>query len=305
MAQNAGGSNLPRTPDGHPDFQGVWTSRFLTPLERRDGVRALVVTDEEAKALAAEAYARRHGDEFGPDDPDVKAANIQNFARVNGEWRTSLVTAPSDGKVPYIPEVRQQNEAARKVMLSGAADGPEARPQFERCLAGTGRAPFDIVPAHNMRQIVQTPGHLMLYTEEGGDVRIIEIGGVHRPPALDSFIGDSTAHWEGDVLVVETLNQRIRPGISPGSRVLERLMLLSADELLYRYTIEDPTIYAQPWSAEFSLNRSNERIFEYACQMANYTLGNILHVARMAEERRAIAADKEKGKPKPKKQVKR
>jgi hypothetical protein len=285
----SGQQPIPRTSDGHPDFGGVWSSRFLTVLERPDGVAQLVLNDEQARALARGRYDRERADGFVT-DPDGYAADVTDLMRVNGEWRSSFITEPADGKLPLNPDARRARVDFGVRANGGVGDGPEARPDFERCLSGTGVAPLNIVPANNMRQIVQTPDHVVVYTEEGGDVRIIPFGDDRRRPEFAGVLGASRARWEGDTLVVETLGHRPQAGWrGPLARIIERFMLVSPDEILYRFTIEDASLYTARWTAEYPIHRSSQRIYEYACQMANYSLPTILAHARETERRAAAA----------------
>jgi len=183
-------------------------------------------------------------------------------------------------------------EMARQDAVNSASY--EVRPVFERCLTGTGSPPMWLVPAENIRQIVQTPDHMMLYTEEGGDLRVFGINASHRPAALTSNLGDSVARWEGDVLVVETVGARDhafpffnnRYVVRRQSRVVERFSFVSPDEILYRFTIDDPAVYTRPWSGEFSLSRARVRAYEFGCHEGNYSLPGILGAARIADARK-------------------
>ena len=284
---------IPRTVDGRPDFQGVWMSGSLTPVERIEGAKALVATDEEARTLAAGAYvkARSREQEINV-DPEGLSADLKELARVNGQWRTSQVVDPSDGKIPRTVEGKRRFDEATQRRKELAND-PEARGLWERCIAGLGRAPLMAEPSFSLRSIVQTSSDLVIYTEQGGDPRIIGIGAEHRPPALTSVLGDSIAWWEGDVLVIETLHQRAEP-YRPETRVVERLSLPSPDEVDYQYTVQDEVLFQRPWTAEFSLHRSRLPMYEYACSEGNYGLANILQAAREADKRSAASMAKSK-----------
>ena len=69
--------------------------------------------------------------------------------------------------------------------------------------------------------------------------------------------------------------------------MIERFTRLSANELLYQYTVEDPKAYSQPWLAEYSLYRTDQRMFEHACHEGNYSLPNILRAERVKDARKA------------------
>src|SRR5262249_14685401 len=148
-------SDIPRRADGHPDFGGTWGSRFTTTIERMPGATALVVGDAEAEALGQDAYKRGTTRGAG-DDPNVSWSNIRNLLRINGEWRKSQLTMPADGKLPLTQQGRDMvaNDTSAAAMRP---EGPEARNEWDRCIAGTGRAPLRAMVGDNLRQIVQTP----------------------------------------------------------------------------------------------------------------------------------------------------
>ncbi len=279
---------IPRTADGHPDFQGVWSAKGLTPLERIPGASGLVIGDEEQSWLVSAIRERARSPAMGATiDPNLIAADVKTLTRVGGQWRSSWITEPPDGKLPLTDEGKRLRD-----QINPLTD-PEARGPWERCLVGTGLAPMWSVPVENIRQIVQTRADLVIYTEEGADTRIIGIGASHRPAAIKSRLGDSTARWEGDVLVVETLNQidnyapfpTMPQSVRVQSRIIERFSLLSPDEILYRFTIEDPVIYSAPWSAEYSLNREHSTAYENGCHEGNSSLPSILRTERLKEWR--------------------
>lgn len=299
----------PRTPEGYPDFQGVWSNEWLTPLEKTGGLAApLSVTPEQAAAAVAmiRKAAARLGDLAN--DPEAGDPDAHLLARVRGEFRTRLIVEPDDGRLPYTPEGMkllnvQQAWFGQRVMMA-RGDGPEDRLTWERCLAGMGQAPLLFGWSVNgMRRVVQTPDALVIHSEAGGETRIIRIGGERLPETMRSFIGDSIGRWEGDTLVVETTGFRTDDQfrmsivgrsimVRPDSKVIERFTRLSDDELNYQFTVEDPAIYAKPWLAEYSMVRSGDAMFEFACHEGNYGLTNILSGARAGERRRAEAAAK-------------
>ncbi len=281
---------IPRTAEGRPDFHGDWVTRFPPEIfQRIEGATGLVVGDEEAHALMLSMW--KHDQERNVSDPGDELATVYLLPKVKGEWRTSMLTSPTDGKAPLTAHA----EALRKrsdEMFEAPADGPELRDWSERCLSGTGTAPFGMYPTGNIRQIVQTRDHVVIYSDDSGDTRIVAIGAEHRPAAILTFTGDSVARWEGDVLLVETLRLRdewpertLLPGLVVGaeSKVIERFSLLGPDELFYQFTVEDPELYKEQWSAEYVMARQTARFLEHACHEGNYSLGNILRIARAAE----------------------
>jgi hypothetical protein len=282
---------LPRTPDGHVDLSGFWNTRGLTTMERA-APGPLVVDPERASSAAGRVYELiRSPARETTTDPNAYAADVQTLGNVGGQWRSSMITVPEDGKLPLTTEGRRRLDVAAARSATANALGPEQRDDFERCLAGTGRTPLSLVPANNFREIVQTGDYVVIYTDEGGDVRKIRLHGSPIPEPLKSRYGDSIGRWEGDDLVVTTRNMLPYANDFPwgaivvgeGSQVIERLTLLSAGELLYRFTVEDPALYSQPWSAEFSMRRSVAETYEFGCHEGNYSLVNVLQAARVME----------------------
>lgn len=227
---------------------------------------------------------------------------------VNGEKRSSLVIDPPDGKIPPMTaEGRARDEALgglagrtdvleRRGERPNSFDDPELRPLGERCLTGWGwTAGPPILPNslyNNLKQIVQTPTQVMLMTEMNHEVRVIRIGGTHLPPHVRNWSGDSIGRWEGDTLVVETTNYtnktRFR-GSSEHMRLVERFTRLDTGTLLYRFTVEDPTTWAQPWTGEYTWVTTDEPMYEYACHESNYALGGILRGARVEDAEKAAS----------------
>ncbi|OYX49048.1 MAG: hypothetical protein B7Y90_09010 [Alphaproteobacteria bacterium 32-64-14] len=286
-AAYAQASDIPRTADGRPDFQGYWSNEFLTPLERIKGASALVISDAEAETLVDGIRAERATDKF---EEATAVPEAKQLARVRGEWRTSLIFDPPDGLLPLTPRGQAQR-AAFPVMNDRTAGNPEERGNTERCLAGPSRAPI-LIPVEGMfNQIVQTPDAFVFLPDHFNDVRIVRIGGKHGPAELTSWVGDSIANWDGDTLVVETTHlrpdesARQRVVMGPQSRVVERFRYVSPNELLYQFTIEDFALYAQPWKAEYSFTRTTLPPHEFGCHEGNHGLEGILRGARVAEER--------------------
>jgi hypothetical protein len=286
LAEAASARPIPRTSDGHPDFGGFWQTAFITSTGRMDGATKLVVSDEEAKELSRRYVEFANSPAAGTlVDPDFFVSGVEKLAKVKGEWRTSLITTPASGVQAYTDEGKRL-DAQRKQWNQLPADGPEMRNLFERCMVGIGSAPMTPVPSTIVRQFIQTPDHLVI-ASDGNDTRIVGFDAQSRPAAIVSPLGDSTARWEGDALVVHTtrLSGEVHKNIitRPESRVIERFEMISPDELLYRFTVEDTAIYAGPWSAEFVLTRSKERIYEYSCHEHNYSMVNILQAGRVAD----------------------
>jgi hypothetical protein len=297
---------LPRTADGHPDLTGIWTNATLTPLERPEALaKQPVLTDKEAAAYEKQRLTtgnmdRRDGDA----EADVARAYNDLFydrgsqlARVDGTKRTSFIVDPPDGKLPNLTASAQARlEEIRANARLHPADRPENRSLPERCLLwGTAGPPMVPGPYNNTYQIVQTPGYVMILIEMIHDVRIIPLdAGPHLPPNVRLWMGDSRGRWEGDTLVVDTTNftskTRFR-GSDENLHLIERFRRVDADTILYKFTVEDPTAFTKPWTAELPFLATTGSIFEYACHEGNYALMDILKGAR-AEEKKAADAGK-------------
>ncbi len=298
LSEAPGPRPVPRTADGHPDFSGNWGHAFLTSTGRMQGARSLVASDAEAKALSEAMIKWANSDDAGVViDPDFYVANVTELLRVGGEWRTSLITAPADG-VQHYTELGKKLESSYVARRDGTPNHPEERPLFERCLVGAGSAPLTPIPARLVRQFVQTDDHLVI-SSDGNDVRIVGLNALPRPPAIVSPLGDSTAHWEGDTLVVHTtgISGQIHTQIitRPQSRIIERIRLTGPDELFYQFTVEDTEIYSEPFSAEFVMQRTTNPVLEYACHEGNYSIVNILQAGRVADQKATKARQARSG----------
>jgi hypothetical protein len=296
----------PRTPDGYPDLQGIWTNSTLTPMERpRELGTKKVFTEEEAKSWENRDLTQGSRDRRdGSAEEDVGRAYNELFfergtklARYGGMIRTSLITDPADGRIPALtPEAEKRLEAARAYAALHPADTPRDRSLTERCLHWQASGPPMLPgPYNNDYQIVQTPGYVMILVEMVHDVRVIPTDGrPHLPPTVREWIGDSVGRWEGNTLVVDTTNftgkTRFR-GSSENLHVVERFTRVAPDSILYAFTIDDPSTYTKPWSGELPLVASLGPIYEYACHEGNVALMGILAGAR-ADEKKAEAGGK-------------
>ncbi len=312
-------TKLPRAADGHPDLSGVWTNASVTHLTRMPGTSKLVIGEAEAKALLkSNPMLRRldadaapvNSEEGAPSPGDPGGYNAfwldpgRNFGEVKGEFRTSWIVDPADGELPL-------TETGHKLMAKAnayarAADtpaGPDVLEPWDRCLIssrGSG-GPGMLNNIYNSNyEIVQTRGAVTIVVEMIHDARIIPIfpskvaaQAGHGPAALHPWLGDATGWWEGDTLLVETVNVNAEQGragpiyLTPQGKVTERLTRATASQIFYEFQVEDPTYYTRPWRAQMSLNSSKDPLFEYACHEGNYALPDILRGVRAAEAKAA------------------
>jgi len=302
----------PRT-DGHPDFQGIWTTQTFTPLQRppRYAGREFL-TDEEAveltKLLTQGGVDPLAGDIFGAGDDDrlKRVRQVDPTHYNNADWlttsqpkalssrRTSLIVDPPDGRIPPLTEEGKQRAAARRAMAG--FDSYENRPLQERCVVWTHEGPPMLPPPYNdVLQIFQAPGYVAILRELATNLpRIISTDGrPHISENVRQWAGDSRGRWEGDTLVVETANFNDKTafqGSSATLHVVERFTRVSADRILYKFTVDDPATWTRPWSAEIPMMHTDGHPYEYACHEGNYGMVNTLRGARAADKRAAEAA---------------
>ena len=271
---------------GDPDMQGVWSFATITPLERSASHAGRErLTGEEVVALNAEALTR--GDQ-PPPPGDPGAYNAFWFDRGESTGRTALIVDPPDGRIPFTPEGRQRLDA-RRALLGRPARGPEDRTPGERCVHHTKAGPPMSAGGYNNHlRLLQTPGYVVIWTEQIHDARIIPTDG--RPPiagGIRQWMGDSRGRWEGSTLVVETTNfngKAAYQGSADGLHLVERLTRTGAGALEYEYTVSDPATYARPWTAAITMTPIEGDLYEFACHEGNYGMEGILAGAR-ADER--------------------
>jgi hypothetical protein len=307
---------IPRTADGHPDLQGIWTNATITPFERpAEFGDSRALTAEQAEKLER-AEVQYNDERAKPSDlskPDEFATcrsgtgatcGYNNFwldrgsqvTTIGGEKRTSLLVEPANGKVPPLTPERQKVMAER-MKMRGNYDGPEARPLGERCLLAFGSSsgpPMLPVLYNNNYQIVQNRDTVVILVEMVHDARIVRLGGQHVPSHVRKLMGDSIGRWEGDTLVVETTNFTDKEsfrGATKDVKVTERFRRVGPDTIEYRFTVEDPKAFTQAFSGEIAMHRTDELMYEYACHEGNYALPGILAGAREQEKLAAAGED--------------
>jgi hypothetical protein len=168
--------------------------------------------------------------------------------------------------------------------------GPEDATLAERCLTG-GLPEFGNV---SFRRIVQTPGGIAIFYDvgqgQGWQRNIVMDGSPHLPANIRQWYGDSRGRWEGNTLVVDVTNFSPKTDFQ-GSRenlhLVERWTRTSPTTLEYAVTVEDPTVWARPWTAKQDFIRQNDqenRIYtEPRCIEGNYGLPGLLHGRRLEE----------------------
>ena len=291
------GYTLPRTADGHPDFDGFWSNATYTPMQRRDGVAGEFYTAEEVAAIEARALKRESAQTVPGTTADVHYDFTQfgldrSQATLATGLRTSLIFDPPDGRIPPLTAEGQRIMAAREEQrgLRGARyDAPENMNLSERCLIMRGSGPPMLDSGYNSNyQFVQNRNYVMILVEMIHDARIIPVDGREQTDAkISQWMGSSRGHWEGDTLVVETANFNGKnpvTGSTKNKRVTERFTRIDDATMVYRFTIDDASMWTRPWSAELLMKKTIGPIFEHACHEGNYGMSNTLAGARLEEK---------------------
>jgi hypothetical protein len=302
VAQQTG----PRTPDGHPDFQGTYEFATITPLQRpKEFAGRPFLSDGEAAELVKRRKEARNADLRSSDPLTDLLGSYNEFwferpttsLKVRGRHLTSRIVDPPDGRIPALTAAAQQRRAdsARSRQGRGAADGPEDLDLPTRCLSPSPVISPVISPGGeagvNLLQIVQTADQVAIHRELMSVLRIVSLGrATHLPSSVRSRAGDSIGRWEGDTLIIDTTNfggafDFDFADVDENLHVTERFSRADADSVLYEATIDDPTAFVQPWTMVLLLRRTDARMFEFACHEGNYAMTNILRGARSEEQR--------------------
>ena len=290
-----------QTPWGDPDLQGIWTNVTITPLQRpEEFAEQDLLTEEEVAALEQRTAERRV--DGPPRDGDPGTYNQHWFDRgtkVVGTRRTSLIIDPPNGRIPWTSEAEQANANRNPGRGRDYWDSHADLDTGERCITdGMPHVPYAY---NNNYQIFQVPGYVVILHEMFRERRIIPLDGrPHVNGQIDQWFGDSRGYWEGNTLVVETIQFNDRTGERwaafwraprPTLHLVERFTRVDAETLDYQFTVTDPTMFTQSWTAEAPMSGDQEamgatvgQLFEYACHEGNYAMENVLRGARLDEQ---------------------
>jgi len=310
-AQESGARSwqVPLTPWGHPDLQGVWTTdaEIGIPVERpvQYGEKAVLTDRDIEEKLKGQAGGNRRRPSANESvSPDLE----QWYGKTgNASRRTSLVVDPPNGRIPeYTAEARQRVIPKGTALgfvggsfTDGPFDGPEDLNLFDRCI--TRGLPTTWYPSQysNGFQIIQSRDSVALLYERLHEARIIPLDGRrHLDPSARRLMGDSRGRWEGQTLVVDVTNFTDQATFLKSGRTLhliERYTRVDPDTLTVSVTIDDPTTWVRPWTFMVTGKRDPEywQIFEGACHEGNYAMRHILSGARAKEEADAATAKKD------------
>ena len=295
----------PKTPWGHPDLQGIYTSDdyINVPLERpvEFGGR-FHLTDKEMADRDAQIAAQSKADL-----QTTVAANARANTGPPGHWgerarrsprQTSRIVDPEDGRIPPLTPLGQLRQRETQAIRQAPADSWENFSYYIRCISrGVTGSIFPVIYG-NGTQIIQSPEYVAILHEMVHEARIIPLNKTpHAGPAIRNYMGDSRGRWEGNTLVVETTNFiDNKVGIGQGGptptsdalRLLERFTRIDPITIQYEVTIDDPKIFTKPWTVTFPIvQEAGYENFEYACHEGNHAMTNSLSGARAEEAARA------------------
>lgn len=315
-----------RTPWGHPDLQGIWTSSTYTPLERPDNLGDQQFLSEEELAGLNELLTEEGVDPLrarsvlsasNEDDRLERTRQTQeNIHYDNSIWlreeqprqltttRTSLIVDPPNGKIPPMIATAEEREAMRRQesrwlvynISPQLFASHQTRTLQERCLVWRHEGPPMLPASYNdLLQILQTEDYVVIMQEmRANNARIVPLDGrPHISSSIRQWPGDSRGRWEDDTLVVETTNFNEKVtfnGANVGLRVVERFTRIDDETIRYEFTVEDEATWASSWSAEFPLMKREGPLYEYACHEGNYDIRHILEGARNLDEAAAATA---------------
>ncbi|MBI1361211.1 MAG: hypothetical protein GC155_13120 [Alphaproteobacteria bacterium] len=303
------GYSPPRLSDGHPDLQGVWSNASNTVLTRPAKFSSLVMNDAEA------AKARREHPQNirqATDDNQKEADGLlngrdlaagrgynsfwidpgTNYSLTKGTWCTSWIVDPPNGQIPYSEDGRKWLASHRRDRGNGF-DNPEERSLAERCIffGRSAGPPLTNGLYNNNYRITQSANAVAIEAEMIHETRIIRLNAKHDPAVLNRYAGDSIGWWEGDTLVVETVNMNSTGGgsapLTPSGKIIERFTRYNEKQVLYEFEVDDPALYTQVWKGEMGLNAA-PNLYEYACHEGNYGLSGILSGGR-ANDRKGVS----------------
>jgi hypothetical protein len=310
----------PRTAWGDPDLRAKYNLDMINTgrigFSRPDpfGDR-FWLTDEE---FAARLEAARRSDAAYSEDNARGTRGLEAwmlaepFAR-----RTSMLVEPADGKLPALTPWAEQLRATGRTSWNTDGrtyDWVDDLDTRDRCI--TRGFPASMLPFryNNGIRVFQAPGFVVIHFEMLGD-RIIPLGrSGHWPAAIESWMGSSLGHWDGETLVVETTNIKTGDGttrdvwrraasplnvatgvqsnnaipVTAEARAVERFTRTGENALIYELSYSDPPVFTAPWTARVTWTRDDAyQMFEYACHEGNVSIRNHINASRA--ERAAAA----------------
>jgi hypothetical protein len=257
-------------------------------------VSAIFIANMLAPLLLAQTPAYRAPRLAGSDKPDLngiwQALNEANYDLEGHDARPALAVRPGPygpvpaapvlalgavgsvppglgvvegGEIPYKPEALAQRKEHRENWLT-------SDPEIKCYLPGVPRATYMPYPF----QIVESASALTFVYEYAGAVRNVFWKDPGDPP-VDSWMGQSVAHWEGDTLVLDVKGMNDQSWFdragnyhSDALHVVERYTRISPDAISYEATIEDPKTFTRAWKISMPLYRrleKNAQLLDFKC----------------------------------------
>jgi hypothetical protein len=320
---------VPKTPWGEPDLQGVWGGRHqtTTSLERPAAlagrefltdkeIAAIQKTEDDQQAQKDALVKAGKGEELGLTGKKASQDATITGYEYNTFWvdtgtpakvfrRTSLILEPKDGKLPYTPEARKRQDFHVAVVSSvPPADFVNRtwrdRDTGERCI--TDGVAGSLWMGTGPTEIIQGPGYVVILGEQFRDRRIIPTDG-RRHADVHGWAGDARGHWEGSTLVIDTTNfadklqemwQDYWRAATSTTHLVERFTRVDADTIDYELTLTDPSTLTAPLKIAFPFMKSptEQGFYEYACHEGNYGMVHLLSEARNLEKEEAAKKGK-------------
>jgi len=292
----------PKTPWGDPDLQGQWPATANIPLQRPAslGERAELTDAELAqREIQAKKQSEDDSEEFAAPSADL-TINPPSYWVEHGKpsRQASLIVDPPNGRTPPMTPAGQ---AAVKALNDGHGPGSHFPNKvdswtdfdiYSRCIT-RGMVSSMLPTLYDFgNEILQAPGYVIIRNEMIHETRVIPLDRrPHIGANIVSYMGDSRGHWEGNTLVVETVNLKDQPGVAgglftPAARLTERFTRISQTELSYDLTVDDPGTWTKPWTLHMPYKLDpGYKIYEYACHEGNYMMLDALQGARELEKK--------------------
>jgi len=294
---------VPKTPWGDPDLQGTWPLDGLgrTPLQRppQYGDRLNLNDDEYAKALASAKEANKGAEK---EEHDNKLGAGHWFEYGVPLRQTSLIVEPKNGRLPPLTDNGKKLAATMKSSWTEKVfETPDDFNSLDRCITRGLPASMIPFPYNNGVRVFQSPGYVVIQLEIVHETRIIPLGNAPQLPSnMQTWLGSSRGHFEGNTLVIDTANfnggtpmaivssRATSVPTSTQMHTVERLTPIDKDHIQYEMTVTDPDILTAPWKMSFPWTRNDKyQFFEYACAEGNEQTGNYIKATspRFAEVR--------------------
>jgi hypothetical protein len=291
----------PRTPWGHPDLTGIWTTDDMrgVPTSRpaQYGTR-MYLSDEEFAARATQRARARQTQDRGAVGTFRNEEGSRDFSY------TSMVIDPPDGRVPALTAEARARPRSGSSFGVGPWESIEDFSLYDRCITRGAIGSFMPAVYGNGARIMQTPTAVVITYEMIHDTRVIPLDG--RPPlgaGVNLYMGDARGRWDGDTLVVESSNFTDRTAIggarhSKALRLTERFTRVDPEMIDYEITVNDPLTFVRPFTMRLTITQQPDyQIYEYACHEGNLAMRHALLAERAWEK--AAAEAKAKGLPPP------